>query len=351
MTEDLLKLPFVDLSSPDRSSTAASIRQACTEHGFFYLVNHGVEKQLFEQVFGESKKLFALPLVEKLKLAQKENRGYTPLFGEVLDPDFGSKGDPKEFYYIGPGEDDSTPVQLNQWPSQDILPSWRPTVETYYTKVWCAGKRLLGLIALALNMEESFFEKVGGQLGSSDEEICGASARPDYGTLTLLASDGVRGLQACLICRGKFKQPRVWEDVPHVDGAFIVNIGDLMERWTNCLFRSTLHRVMPMGQERYSAAFFLDPKDECLVECLESCYSESYPPSIFVMDSFEVVSNSEVPTDFPQYGVVTTPKSGSALHMDFKRPILAKSCSKICDPVVFFQLWHLGLAAYKIALH
>ncbi|XP_062073932.1 2-oxoglutarate-Fe(II) type oxidoreductase hxnY-like [Humulus lupulus] len=289
MTE-LLKLPIVDLSSPDRSSTAASIRQACTEHGFFYLVNHGVEEELLDKHLEESKKFFSLPLEEKMKLAQKENRGYTPLYGELLDTDSDAKGDPKEYYYIGPLEDDSSPAKLNQWPSQEILPSWRPTMETYYRKVSCAGKRLLGLIALSLNLDENFFEKIGGldkataylrllhypgELGSSDEELCGASAHSDYGTITLLASDGVPGLQ---ICREKFKKPWVWEDVLHLKGAFIVNIGDLMERWTNCLFRSTLHRVMPVGQERYSAALFLDPKEDCLVECIQSCCSESCPP-------------------------------------------------------------------------
>ncbi|KAK7826239.1 putative 2-oxoglutarate-dependent dioxygenase [Quercus suber] len=108
------------------------------------------------------------------------------------------------------------------------------------------------------------------ELGSSDDEIYGSSAHSDYGMVTLLATDGV--------CREKFKQPRVWEDVLHVDGALIVNIGDIMERWTNCLFRSTLHRVMLSGKERYSAAFFLDPNPDCMVECLESCCSESSPP-------------------------------------------------------------------------
>ncbi|KAJ6347936.1 hypothetical protein OIU76_004432 [Salix suchowensis] len=88
------------------------------------------------------------------------------------------------------------------------------------------------------------------------------------------ASDGVPGLQ---VCKEKFNQPRLWEDVPHIKGAFIVNIGDMMERWTNCLFRSTLHRVMPTGQERYSLAFFLDPNPDCVVECLESCCSSSCP--------------------------------------------------------------------------
>ncbi|KAH7835045.1 hypothetical protein Vadar_022323 [Vaccinium darrowii] len=157
-----------------------------------------------------------------------------------------------------------------------------------------AGKLLVSLIARALNMDEDFFEKIGtfnppmpflrlrlrllhypGELGLSDEEIYGASAHSDYGMVTLLASDGVGGLQ---VCREKHIQPQDWEDVPHIDGAFIVNIGDMTERWTNCLFRSTLHRVMPTGQERYLMAFFIDPNPDCVVECLKSCCSESNPP-------------------------------------------------------------------------
>ncbi|KAL5551424.1 hypothetical protein UlMin_001600 [Ulmus minor] len=288
---EVLKLPVVDLSSPDRSSTAASIRQACTDYGFFYLVNHGVEEELFQKVFEESKKLFSLPLDEKMKMARKNQRGYTPLFAENLDPESSSKGDSKESYYIGPLEDVSAQVKLNQWPSEEILPSWRPTMETFYRKVLDAGKRLLALIAVALNLDEDFFVRVGamdkpaallrllhypGELGScNEEETYGASAHSDYGTITLLASNGVQGLQ---VCREKFKQPRVWEDVLHLDGAFIINIGDMMERWTNCLFRSTLHRVMPTGKERYSAAFFLDPNEDCVVECLETCCSQSSPP-------------------------------------------------------------------------
>ncbi|XVF13429.1 hypothetical protein REPUB_Repub08aG0206900 [Reevesia pubescens] len=76
----------------------------------------------------------------------------------------------------------------------------------------------------------------------------------------------------------KSKQPQVWEDVPSITGAFIVNIGDMLERWTNCLFLSTIHRVMPTGEERYSVSFFINPNKDCIVECLESCCSESCPP-------------------------------------------------------------------------
>ncbi|KAK9927614.1 hypothetical protein M0R45_024790 [Rubus argutus] len=284
-----LKLPVIDLSASDCISSANSIRQACIECGFFYLVNHGVEQELLAQVFHESRNFFSLPLEDKSQLTRKHYRGYTALFVEKLDPDSSSTGDSKESYYIGSFED-VTQSNLNQWPSEDILPSWRPTMESYYRKVLSAGKRLISLIALALNLDEDFFEKVGalrnptallrllhypGQLGSSDQEIYGASAHSDYGMVTLLASNGVPGLQ---VCREKSKQPRVWEDVPHIDGAFIVNIGDLMERWTNCLFRSTLHRVMPTGQERYSVAFFLEPNEDTVVECLASCCNESSPP-------------------------------------------------------------------------
>ncbi|KAF7810077.1 2-oxoglutarate-Fe(II) type oxidoreductase hxnY-like [Senna tora] len=253
-----LSLPIIDLTSPDPSSTAKSIRQACIEYGFFYLVNHGVEKELLHKVFDESKKFFSLPIEEKMKSARKEHRGYTPLYAEKLDPISASKGDSKESFYIGPLADINT-VDLNQWPSK------------------------------ALNLDEDFFEKIGALNKPSAflrllhypgevvpyEETYGASAHSDYGMITLLVTDGVGGLQ---ICKEKFKQPQVWEDVSHIEGAFIVNIGDMMERWTNCLYQSTLHRVMPTGKERYSMAFFFDPNSDCVVECLESCCSEASPP-------------------------------------------------------------------------
>ncbi|KAM2901981.1 hypothetical protein FF1_007910 [Malus domestica] len=292
MTTETVNLPIIDLSSSDSISSAASIRQACIECGFFYLVNHGVEEELFAEVFDQSSNFFSLPLEDKLKLDRKHHSGhsgYTPLFSENLDFASSSKGDSKESYYVG-NLYDPTQSHLNKWPSEDILPSLRPTMESYYRKVLSAGKRLSSLIALALNLDEDFFDKVGalnkprgflrllhypGELGSTDEEIYGASAHSDYGMVTLLASNGVPGLQ---VCRDKSKQPRVWEDVLHIDGAFIVNIGDMLERWTNCLFRSTLHRVMPAGRERYSVAFFMDPNEDCVVECLASCCSEESPP-------------------------------------------------------------------------
>ena len=68
------------------------VLQACTEVGFFYLINHGIEEKLLEAVFSESKKFFSLPLEDKMKLARRENRGYSPLYAEILDPSASFKG-------------------------------------------------------------------------------------------------------------------------------------------------------------------------------------------------------------------------------------------------------------------
>lgn len=283
----IVNLPVIDLAAPDRLVTAATLRQACIEVGFFYIVNHGVDKDLLNRVFEESNKFFSVPLEEKTRLNLKEFRGYTALYSENVDPS-STKGDSKESFYIGPLHNEV--CNLNQWPSEELLPSWRPTIEAYHRQILSAGKNLLSLLALALNLNENFFDKVGavdplmpflrlihypGDLRCDNEEVLGAGAHSDYGMITLLATDGIPGLQ---VCREKDRQPRIWEDVPHIEGAIIVNIGDMTERWTNRLFRSTLHRVVPTGQERFSVACFLDPPHNFSVECLDTCCSESNPP-------------------------------------------------------------------------
>ncbi|KAG7542577.1 Oxoglutarate/iron-dependent dioxygenase [Arabidopsis thaliana x Arabidopsis arenosa] len=260
-----LKLPIIDLSSPEKLSTSRLIRQACLDHGFFYLTNHGVSEEMIEGVLMESKKLFSLPLDEKMVMARRGSRGYSPLYDEKHESSATSKGDSKEMFTFGSSEGVLGQLYPNEWPLEELLPLWRQTMECYYKTVMdIVGKKLLGLVALSLNLEENFFEQVGafndqaavvrllrypGELNSSGEETCGASAHSDFGMITLLATDGVAGLQ---VCRDKDREPKVWEDVAGIKGTFVVNIGDLMERWTNGLFRSTMHRVVSVGKERYS---------------------------------------------------------------------------------------------------
>ncbi|KQJ97523.1 2-oxoglutarate-Fe(II) type oxidoreductase hxnY isoform X2 [Brachypodium distachyon] len=286
-----LHLPVVDLASTNLRASAESIRKACVESGFFYVSNHGIDDGLLERVFAESKKFFELPLEEKMALQRNSgHRGYTPPYAEKLDASSKFEGDLKESFYIGATGNGNLQNDANQWPSEEQFPAWKDTMKLYLATALVTCKRILSLISLSLDLDAEFFQNIGafncpsdvlrllhypGEVNECDNGNYGASAHSDYGMLTLLATDGTPGLQ---ICREKDRHPQLWEDVPHIDGALIVNIGDLLERWTNCVFRSTLHRVVAVGKERYSAAFFLDPNPDLVVQCLESCCCEAYPP-------------------------------------------------------------------------
>ena len=109
-----------------------------------------------------------------------------------------------------------------------------------------------------------------------DDGIFACGAHSDYGMITLLLTDNNPGLQVKL---GEDK----WLDVPPKEGAFVINIGDMFERWTNGIFQSTVHRVIqpPNGKERYSVPFFFEPDFDALVECLDVCHGKDgpkYPP-------------------------------------------------------------------------
>ncbi|XP_048133247.1 2-oxoglutarate-Fe(II) type oxidoreductase hxnY-like isoform X1 [Rhodamnia argentea] len=290
-------LNCIDLSSSDIQQSVSLLKQACLDSGFFYVINHGISQDLMEEVFVQSRRFFGLPLSEKMKLLRNEkHRGYTPLFDQVLDPANQIHGDYKEGYYIGvelPEEDSGAQKPHfgpNLWPSEDVLPRWRQAMEQFGSQALNVAKVVARIIALALDLEADFFDKpeilgkpfpilrllhYEGLISDPSKGIYGAGAHSDFGFITLLATDDVLGLQ---ICKNKDAKPQAWEYVQPLKGAFIVNLGDMLERWSNCIFRSTLHRVIGNGQERYSIAFFLDPNHDCLIECLPTCMSEENPP-------------------------------------------------------------------------
>ncbi|XP_043722737.1 2-oxoglutarate-Fe(II) type oxidoreductase hxnY-like isoform X2 [Telopea speciosissima] len=287
----------IDLSSPDIQKSVSLVKQASLDSGFFYVVNHGISQDFMDEVFSQSKRFFDLPKDSKMKLLRNEkHRGYTPILDELLDPVNQVNGDYKEGYYIGievPEDDPEAEKPFygpNIWPATDLLPGWRQTMEKYHQEALEVAKKVARIIALALDLDADFFHKpemlgkpiatlrllhYEGRVSNPLEGIYGAGAHTDYGLITLLATDEVVGLQ---ICKDRHANPPIWEYVPPLKGAFIVNLGDMLERWSNCIFRSTLHRVLGNGQERYSMAFFVEPSHECLVECLPSCKSETNPP-------------------------------------------------------------------------
>jgi isopenicillin N synthase-like dioxygenase len=244
-------------------------------------------------VFDRCRALFALPLEEKRKMLQDENnRGWTPYGEETLDPDNQTKGDTKEGFYFGrdiPADDPEAALPLhgpNVWPREDLVPGFRAAAEEYMAKLTDLGRRLVKLVAESLGLPPAHFDAAftrpmtflrplrydAAEASAPDAGVFGAGAHTDYGMLTLLATDGQPGLQIFLPQAGdggdgsggdSGGDKGVWADVPPVSGPetgmFVVNLGDMLERWTNGRYRSTLHRVVSGGgSERFSIPFFFE---------------------------------------------------------------------------------------------
>ncbi|GJP56382.1 hypothetical protein CLOM_g15446 [Closterium sp. NIES-68] len=259
-------IPVVDLSAGE-AACAAAVDKACREVGFFLLANHGVPRQLISDAFHQTRLLFGLPPDAKAAVRQdSNNRGYTAFEEEVLDPKVQrARGDTKEGYYIGveiPPDDPRAAKPLhgpNVWPAADLLPSFRPTITAYFTACLSLARRLLPILALALGQPRDFFDLPGrfddpiallrllhysGEASRPQEGVLGAGAHTDYGMLTLLLVSHP-GLE---ICVDRSSAPQRWVRVPVLPGAFIVNIGDMLERWSNATWRSTLHRVVVLPE-------------------------------------------------------------------------------------------------------
>jgi isopenicillin N synthase-like dioxygenase len=296
----LAEIPLIDLApflhgtAESRAATAAKIGEACQNIGFFYIQNHGIPESLIARTYAEAKRFFALPEAQKAEIAIENSlchRGWFKLGGENLDPTRQTDGDLKEGLKIGHALPPDHPLVLaktplhgpNQWPT---LPGFRATMEEYFNAVESLGRTLLGAFALALNLPESHFTPFlttpmttlgplhyPPQSGHITEAKIGAGAHTDYGCLTLLSQDSSGGLQA----RTK---SGTWIDAPPLPGTFVVNIGDMMERWTNGHFTSTLHRVInTSGHDRYSLPFFFDPDFTTPVASLIPGEPPKYPPT------------------------------------------------------------------------
>lgn len=291
-------IPMIDFAAMQGSDPAAraavgeAVRRACTEVGFFYAKNHGVPEDVIAACFDAAHAFFDLPLEAKLAISvekSEEMRGYTPLLGENTDP--ANKGDLHEGFDLaldlGPDDPDVAAGVFgygpNQWPED--LPGFREAVMRYHGAIRGFGERVFQAFALALELPEDFFApKIGkpmahmrvlhypSQDGEIDERQIGIGAHSDYECFTILCTDDTPALQV-LNAEGK------WIMAPPVPGAFIVNVGDLMARWTNDYFQSTMHRAInTSGRRRYSIPFFFGCDSQEIVEVLPSCQSAERPP-------------------------------------------------------------------------
>lgn len=296
-------LPIVDVSGlsssdPDmRRAVGTALRAACLDKGFFYCVGHGIPAGLIDAVFAETRRFFDLPMEAKLavdKARSFANRGYETLGGQTLQA--GAKPDRKEGYYIGLElpEDDPRVVARkfnhgpNQWPRD--LPGFRPAMRAYHAAMLDLAERLMRGMALSLDLDENHFAgfvrdplailrllHYPPQPAQAEADDFGAGAHTDFGGLTLLLQDDVGGLQVFDNASGG------WIAAQPIPGAFVINLGDMIARWTNDRYRSTLHRVVnASGRERYSVPFFFTGNPDFEVSCIPTCLSPGekpkYPP-------------------------------------------------------------------------
>ena len=295
-------LPVIDLSlshgrdADDLQAVARQIDAACRTHGFFYVIGHGVPLALISHLFMLNRRYFALPgevkAASHIDRSGGLRRGYDPIGWQSLEA--GRPADLKESFYLGTerGPDDplvraGTPNHgPNQWPDEALVPGFRPACEAYAAAMERLGRHLMGLIALGLGLPQAWFEPFlrdpmpilrllhypPQQASRLDAQI-GSGAHTDWGAITLLAQDDAGGLQVRDEAGGG------WLDARPIEGSLIVNLGDLMQRWTNDLYRSTLHRVVNQhsGHDRHSIAYFLEIDYHAVVEALPTCCSAERP--------------------------------------------------------------------------
>jgi isopenicillin N synthase-like dioxygenase len=320
-------IPTIDLDGP----AAAAIGRACESVGFFQIVGHGVDQRVIDEAWVAARSFFDLPLADRMAAAQAgpdAAYGYLPMEAEALQrsltgdtvntghaPDGAAAPDLKQTFNVGPlpvaGVDLTDPVAAwafgpTPWPP--ALPALEPAMRAYFDAMDDLARRLLRLFAVALDVPADFFEpfvdRAPGALRSLDYPDLGADHRPvpgqlragahtDYGTLTILRQDDAPGGLEVLDPRSD-----VWTPVPARPDAFVVNLGDLMQRWTNDRWRSTLHRVVVpasgagpnrrqsnrrqsnrrQSNRRQSMAFFHNANVDARIEVIATCVEPGEQP-------------------------------------------------------------------------
>lgn len=318
MEEDSV-VPIIDVSALNGSDheakleVAKQIGTACEEIGFLVITNHGIPQEVIDTTWAQTFEFFDSPFEQKNLMCPDDQAtypyGYSPVGGELLsrgkeaeqDENVDQQeesvrqashlkvGDLKEMMQMGPANP-LAGMPPRRWPEEpaNLKGAW----ESYYEECNKLARRLLGAFALALDLPEDWFESKLDRHVSALRAVnypdqkgmevpagaIRASAHTDYGTLTILRTGGP-GLQV-----SKDNGSNIWYDVPLTPNCLIINLGDLMRRWTNERWVSTLHRVInptldqqALWGRRLAIAFFHNLNKDAMVEAIPSCVSEDRP--------------------------------------------------------------------------
>jgi isopenicillin N synthase-like dioxygenase len=273
---------FEDAASGDPEAMKAVARKvydAAHERGFMYVKNVGLTDEMIEAAFAAHTDFFDLPEEEKLKVYYRnpaDQHGYSGIGSQTLEA--GKKPDMKESFISRNIPEKAKDLSL--WPNEPF----RDQSLTLFYQFQKASDLLLQAFALALDLPQNYFGSLHTGLGQSirylhyppvadeDADLIGAGAHTDFGSLTLLLQDSVGGLEIQT-------QAGEWISAPPVPGALVINTGDLMNRWTNEVFRSTPHRVLVNRQSkpRRSVVFFSNPDPAVIIETIPSCITAERP--------------------------------------------------------------------------
>ena len=283
-------LPVIDLGPSfsgedvDRERVAEEIGTACRDTGFFYIANHGIDQAVVDRAFAESNRFFDQPDALKTPLRKRDDsNGYEPMEAQRLDNE--SPGDLKEsFNFTTGGVTGSPGFRASLWP--DDLPGFRDGLEAYNRDMRALGLHVSQLASLSLGMSLNHFDHMFDPQKSplrilrypphpkeTEFNQLGAGAHTDWGWMTLLVQDALGGLEVETATGD-------WVRVDPIPGTFVVNLGDLLARWTNGQYHSSLHRVMNncSGQNRHSIVLFYNQAHETHVECLPTCLAPGEVP-------------------------------------------------------------------------
>jgi isopenicillin N synthase-like dioxygenase len=305
--------PVFDLSkfataSPDKKkSLGRTVDEICRQTGFLAITGHGIPDDTITRAWNSARAFFDLPVEKKLAVKMRYEGypyGYSPLQSEALAKSKGEETPPdiKESFNIGPltvpphiGNEPFVDFRYatNVWPTEPA--GFQQAWSDYYRALGALAGKIMQVFAVALNLPENFFaaavddpisavralnyphQKVAPKPGQLR-----AGAHSDYGSLTILRADSAAGGLEI------FNPQQQWQPVPAAPNGFVVNIGDLMARWTNDRWVSTLHRVINPPPDscgstrRQSVAFFHQPNWDAEITCIPTCLGPAekpkYPP-------------------------------------------------------------------------
>ncbi|MDH4109827.1 MAG: hypothetical protein OEW35_16195 [Gammaproteobacteria bacterium] len=272
-------VPVIDIAELNSPASLAAIDRACREWGFFQVTGHGIDPPLLQSIFAVSREFFGQPTDDKRRILRDADNPWGFYDRELTK----NRQDWKEIYDFGRADGDKLKPR---WPVGLFRLRFEPVVRAYYANCKSLALRLLSAIASNLGVDPdnlargfdsahtsflrlNYYPKYP-HIAAGDGRPFGVGEHTDSGALTLLLQDEQPGLEVCRDGR--------WYLVPPTPGALVVNIGDMIQVWSNDQYRAALHRVVTNPRaDRYSVPFFLNPSYETTYEPLPTTVNALRP--------------------------------------------------------------------------